>query len=264
MSRLFGIIAHPVAHSLSPVMHNAAFQALGMDARFEAFDVPPEQLGSFLQQRTEVEGFSVSLPHKEKVAACLDGVDLIAQQIGAVNTIYHKEGKRWGTNTDAPGFLAALQEVAPDLSGKRVVVLGAGGTARAVVYALKPLVAFITIINRTVPHGVALAKEFGCRYGGKIEDLLTETPDILINATSVGLEENEDFLLVPNGFIKPEVVIFDLVYRHEGATKFLAQAQQAGAKIIDGRRMLLHQGMMQFELWTGQKAPKEVMEKAIF
>ena len=264
MTKLFGIIAHPVEHSLSPAMQNAAFQALKIDAKFEKFDVKPEELEAFMKERTDLEGLAISLPHKEIVGQYLDNIDEVAQKIGAVNTMYKKDGQRWGTNTDAPGFLEALKEVMPDLSEKRVVVLGAGGAARAVIAALKPLVGFVTIINRTVEHGVELSEEFGCRYGGKIEDLTTETPDLLINTTSIGLEEQEEPDLVPEDFIEPEMTVFDIVYRREGKTKLLQHAEKQGATIIEGRKMLLHQGAHQFELWTGEKAPLDVMEKALY
>lgn len=262
MTRHFGIIAHPVDHSLSPAMHNAAFKALNIDADFQAFDVLPEQLSEFLKNHVELEGLAVSLPHKQGIIPYLDEVDTEAQAIGAVNTIYLKNGKRCGANTDAQGFIKALEEVIPDLSKKNAMVLGAGGAARAIVAALVPRVEFVTIINRTVPKGVELAKEFHCRYGGKMEDLVTETPDLLINTTCLGLEDT-DPEVVPRDFLKPEMVVFDSVYRKQGETPFIQRAKQIGAKTIDGKRMLLHQGMLQFELWTGQKAPQAVMEAAL-
>ncbi|HCW31955.1 MAG: shikimate 5-dehydrogenase, shikimate dehydrogenase [Candidatus Peregrinibacteria bacterium GW2011_GWF2_39_17] len=259
----FCIIAHPVEHSLSPIMHNAAFKAMQMEAVFVAYDVLPENLQNFMSTKKGWAGLAVSIPHKETIGQYLDGIDEIAKKIGAVNTVYRHNDQHWGTNTDAPGFLNALKEVMPDLSGKRVVVIGAGGAARAVISALKPLVGFLTIINRTVPKGVALAKEFECRYGGKIEDMVTETPDLLVNTTSVGLEALAEPNLVPLDFLKPSMLIVDIAYRQNGTTKLISEAQQVGAKFIEGRQMLLHQGMLQFELWTGQKAPREVMERAL-
>lgn len=263
MTSLFGIVAHPVAHSLSPVMQRAAFQAAGIDATFEAFDVKAEGLDEFMELRTDIEGLAVSIPHKENIGKYLDGVDKMAQKIGAVNTVYRKNGKRWGTNTDAPGFLNALSEVMPNLAGKRVVVIGAGGTARAILSVLVPRAGSVTIINRTAPHGVALAEAFGCRYGGKIEDLDTETPDLIVNATSVGLDAEHEPDLVPPGFMKPSMVAFDIVYRRHGTPKFAEHAKAAGATLIQGERMLFHQGILQFELWTGKPAPREAMEQAL-
>lgn len=263
MTRKFGIIAHPVEHSLSPAMHNAAFQALGIDATFEKFDVKPEELEDFLKAHANYEGFSVSLPHKEAVIGFLDGIDDVARAIGAVNTIYTKDGKHYGTNTDAGGFLRALKEIMPDLSGKRVLILGAGGFARAAVATLKPVVDSITIINRTIPKGVALAKAFACRYGGKIEDLFTETPDLIVNATTVGLTPGDTTEIVPQEFIKPEIAIFDAVYQANEVTHLIQEAKKAGSPTVSGEKLLLYQGVLQFEIWTGQKPPEDVMAEAL-
>ncbi len=263
MTKVFGIVAHPVEHSLSPAMHNAAFKALGIDAVFEKFDVKSEELEAFMRDRTDIEGLAISLPHKEEVGQYLDKIGDEAVQIGAVNTMYKKDGIRVGANTDALGFLRALQEVTPDLADKRVVVMGAGGAARAIIAALKSSVNSITIINRTPTTGVDVAKEFGVRYGGNFADLPTETPDILINTTSVGLEGEEEPDLVPQDFLESDMTVFDIVYRQNGETKLLKEAKVAGCTTLDGKKMLLYQGMMQFELWTGQKPPQEVMEKAL-
>jgi shikimate dehydrogenase len=263
MTDVYGIVAHPVIHSLSPAMHNAAFQSLNIDARFDAFDIQSEALGAFLAERKDLKGMAVSLPHKEQIGQHLDEVDELAQKIGAVNTVYWKDGKRVGTNTDAPGFMTVLQSVMPELTGKRGLVIGAGGAARAVLSVLVPAMDSVTVINRTVPKGVQIAKDFGCRYGGKIEDLDTETPDLIVNTTSVGLEGHDEPQLVPNDFIEPDMLVFDIIYRRTGTTKLLQEAQAAGAKTLDGKAMLLHQGMIQFKLWTGQDAPEEVMAGAL-
>lgn len=261
--RHFGILAHPVRQSLSPTMQLAAFKAAGIDATFEAFDVEPKKLKDFFKEYGEVEGLAVSMPHKETIAQYLDGIDDTAKAIGAVNTIYTKNGKRFGTNTDARGFLRAIKEVMPDLCGKRVLIVGAGGAARAIIYALKPLADSITLINRTVPKGVQLAKEFGVRYGGKLEDLITETPDLIVNATSVGMPGHEDSEIIPQDFLKPNVVVFDIVYHPGHTTYLIEEAKKAGAATVTGETMLLYQGVLQFELWTGKKAPEAVMRAAL-
>ena len=261
--RHFGILAHPIRHSLSPTMQMAAFKALKIEATFEAFDVEPSQLADFLKTHGEVEGLAVSMPHKENIGQFLDGVDETARAIGAVNTVYTKNGKRFGANTDGPGFLRAIRDVMPDLSGKRVLIVGAGGAARAIIHALKPLVGSITLINRTVPKGVQLAKEFGVRYGGKLEDLITETPDIIVNATPVGMPGHEDPEIIPQDFLKPGVVVFDIVYNPGHTTHLIEEAKKAGAIAMSGETMLLYQGVLQFELWTGQKAPEKAMRAAL-
>ncbi|MFA5842560.1 MAG: shikimate dehydrogenase [Candidatus Gracilibacteria bacterium] len=262
MPQLFGIIAHPVAHSLSPAMHNAAFKALKMEARFDAFDVLPEDLGEFMKEHRELKGMAVSIPHKETVGHYLDEIDPIAREIGAVNTVYWKGEKRCGTNTDAPGFLSAVKEAMPELEGKRAVVLGAGGAARAVVWALNKEGMGVTILNRTVGKAKALAEAFHVNVaknwdeiGGKI--------DLIVNTTSVGLEGHEEPELVPARYFHSNQVVFDLVYRKKGTTRLLATAQSVGAKIIDGKAMLLYQGVLQFEWWTGEKAPEEVMRESL-
>jgi len=268
MTSLFGIIAHPVAHSLSPAMHNAAFKALKMDARFDAFDVLPEDLEKFMKEHRELKGMAVSIPHKETVGQYLDEIDPIAREIGAVNTVYSKGEKRCGTNTDAPGFLRAVKEAMPELKGKRAVILGAGGAARAVVWALTKEGMEVAILNRTGEKAEMLAKAFQAvkdpqikvaknweEIGGKI--------DLIVNTTSVGLEGHEEPELVPARYFHSNQVVFDLVYQKKSITKLLVYAQSAGAKIVDGKAMLLYQGMLQFELWTGQKAPKEVMRTAL-
>lgn len=262
-TRRFGILAHPVRQSLSPTMQLAAFKAANIDATFEAFDVEPGKLANFLKTHGEIEGLAVSMPHKEEVGEYLDGVDDTAKAIGAVNTVYTKDGKRLGTNTDARGFLRAIKEVMPELRGKRVLIVGAGGAARAIIYVLKPLVDSITLINRTVIKGVQLAKEFGVRYGGKLEDLITETPDLIVNATSVGMPGHDDPEIIPQDFLKPNVVVFDIVYHPGHTTHLIEEAKKAGATTVTGETMLLYQGVLQFELWTGKKAPEAVMREAL-
>lgn len=260
----FGILAHPVKQSLSPYMQSAGFKAANIDATFEAFDVPPETLADFLCAHADHDGFAVSVPHKEAMLKLLDGAEEEAKAIGAVNTIYKKEGKWWGDNTDAPGIVRALTEVIPEaeLKTKRALILGAGGAARAAVYVLKPRVNSVTIINRTVPRGVAIAKEFGVRYGGKIEDLFTETPDFIVNATSVGMN-GEETEIVPFDFLKPTTVVFDLVYRPGEKTHLVREAEARGCRVVDGKTLLLYQGVLQFERWTGQTAPEDAMRTAL-
>jgi shikimate dehydrogenase len=263
MTQRYGIIGHPVAHSLSPAMHNAAFKALNIDATFESFDVAPEELEQFIRDNQDIQGAAVTIPHKQTIGQFLEGLDELSQNIGAVNTIYTQDGHHYGTNTDAAGFLRALKEKIPDLKGKRAMVIGAGGAARAVVATLVPQVDSVTIINRTIPHGVDLAKTFGCRYGGKIEDLTTETPDIIVNATSVGMEEGDETEIIPASFLHPETLIFDIVYRKSGPTHLIKEAEAAGCPTVDGKTMLLYQGEVQFEIWTGQKPPEDVMKQAL-
>ncbi len=262
---LYGLLAHPVSHSLSPVLYGRFFEECGMNhpgasaknsARFELFDVTPEHLGAFFERvRTEkISGLAVSIPHKEAVLDFLDDIDPVAKEIGAVNTIGWLGEKLVGWNTDWLGVTGAFAEAGVDVSGKRAMVLGAGGAARAVVYALAKMGADVVVTNRHFEKAEDLASQFRC---GVIdfEDRETVAADIVVNATSVGLEDENTSPVSAKFWRRPHAdapqIAFDLVYRPR-MTKFLRDAQEAGAKIISGDRMLLHQGRAQFQLLTGK------------
>jgi len=253
MKQIYGILAHPAGHSLSPAMHNAAFKALKIDAEFKYFDVKPQDLKKFILKvrKEKIKGLSVSSPHKEAIIGCLDRIDPVAKKIGAVNTIKNNKGKLTGTNFDWIGVQNSLLEKTK-IKGKTVVILGAGGAASAAVYAVKKNKAkSIFILNRTVSHAKKLAKKYHCKYGGF--DLFEKiNPDIVIQATSAGINSLKGVKIIPKKFLKPKMVVMEMIYAPL-ITKILRDAKVVGAKIITGERMLIHQGTAAFKYWTGKK-----------
>ena len=272
-TKLVGLIGYPVEHSLSPAMHNSAFTALGLNWCYVPLPVPPERVGEAIAglRALGFVGANVTVPHKEAVMAYLDHVTPEAQAIGAVNTIVVREGLI-GYNTDWQGFLTALSERGFDPQGKRAVVLGAGGAARAVVYALAQAGAQVTVLNRTLARAQALVQDFASLFPSLPLCFLPLTPQtleeqtaeahLLVNTTPVGLWPEVDQSIWPEDLTFPShLAVFDLVYNPR-QTKLLQQARAAGAKAIGGLGMLVHQGAAAFELWTGEKAPVETMYEA--
>ena len=253
---LCGVILHPAAHTRSPAMHNAAFAALGLDAVYVAFDVPPARL------RSAVEGaraLAVSLPHKEAVLALCDEVDETARRIGAANTLTAlPEGRLRGDNTDWIGLVRALER-ATSLAGRRAVVLGAGGTARAAVFGLKQRGARVWVLNRTRARAEALAQELDAEAGSGLEDLEGIDYELLVHTTRVGLREDRS--PVPIRALRPESVVFDAVY-DPPRTRLLCDAAERGARTVAGKWMLVEQAAEQIRLWSGREAPREVMAEA--
>jgi shikimate dehydrogenase len=273
-TKLVGLIGWPVEHSLSPTMHNSAFAALNLNWCYVPLLVPPERLGEAVAglRALSFVGANVTVPHKETVMLLLNHVTPEAQAIGAVNAIAVREGRSIGYNTDWQGFLIALNEGGFDPQGKRAVVLGAGGAARAVVYALAHAGAQATVLNRTASRAQALVQDFVPLFPHRSLVSLPFTPQaleertagahLLVNATPVGMWPEVDQSPWPEDLAFPgHLTVFDLVY-NPGQTKLLRQARAAGAKGIGGLGMLVHQGAAAFELWTGEKAPVETMYEA--
>ncbi len=256
---VFGIIGWPIGHSLSPVMHNAAFQNKRIKAVYGAFPTAPEDIRAAINgmRALHIKGVSVTIPHKEKVIPYLDALDPVAREIGAVNTILHKEDLLWGTNTDWIGVKEALREVVC-VKGKRVVVIGAGGAARAVVYALKTEGAEVIIYNRTFERAQSLAEAFSVKAKSWTE-LAQAEGEVLIQTTSVGLKEDRS--PVPSEILPRFEVAMDIIY-NPLETRFLREAKRAGCKIITGLKMLVYQGAEQFRLFTGFEPPVKIMEQA--
>lgn len=257
---LCGIILHPAGHTRSPAMHRAAFQARGVDATYLAFDVPPDALAAALAgaRALGIRQLAVSLPHKEAAIQHLDAVDPVADRIGAVNTITLREGRLEGANTDWGGAVRALERET-GLAGVRAVVLGAGGTARAVVHGLAERGAVVTVLNRTPERAEALARELGATAGGPLTALGDTDYDVLVNTTSVGL--GTDVSPVPAAAIARDTVVMDAVYQPEH-TRLLRDAEARGARTVSGKWMLVYQAAEQFTLWTGAEAPIEAMADA--
>jgi shikimate dehydrogenase len=265
---LVGIIGDPVEHSLSAPMHNAAFKHLKMDYVYVPFHVRGENLESAIQgaRSLEIKGLNVTIPHKTAVIPYLDEVDQAAQLIGAVNTIKFTENTAKGYNTDGVGAVKALEEITP-VKGKKVVIMGAGGAARALAFQLiLNGIVDLVIANRTRQKAEQLARdiqgklEFSPEVIGLKEMELSST-DILINTTSVGMYPHQDQPpLVRGDQMHPELVVNDVIY-NPLQTKLMEEAGSIGAKTLNGTKMLIYQGMESFRIWTGITPPVEVFEK---
>ena len=258
---LYGIIGHPVSHSLSPAMHNAAFDAVGINAVYLAFDVTDLPSAVRGIRALGIKGLSVTIPHKVEIMEFLDEVDDVARRIGAVNTLVNRNGSLWGGNTDWIGAVKALEEQT-QLEGKRAVVLGAGGSARAVCAGLKKRGAYVHIVNRTVENAKKLAERFACSWSG-LDEIQDIEGEILVNTTSVGMEPDSHKTPVPAEILERFSIVMDIVYAPL-KTRLLDEAEKAGCVTINGLRMLLLQAVSQFEFWTGRKAPINVMEKILY
>jgi len=275
-TKVYGIFGHPVSHSLSPIMHNAAFKKLKLDCVYIAFDIHPTNLDSATRaiKSLGILGANVTIPHKERIISFLDETYPEVALTGAVNTVKNENGKLTGYNTDVEGFLIAIKEdleVTP--KGLRVFLLGAGGAARAVLTALCMNGASeIYLINRTLDKANALASKFKKSYKDiSIEPYSLEdtdsverslrTADLLINASSSGMEGVASIKLQLE-LLPKDSMIYDLVYKPR-ETDLLKGAKELGLKAAGGLSMLIYQGAKSFEIWTGEKAPVDVMRKAI-
>ena len=290
----------PVEHSLSPVMHNAAFAALGLDWVYVPLPVAPGHVREAVQglRALSFVGASVTIPHKQAVIPWLDEVSAAAQAIGAVNTLVVRDGRLLGENTDWLGFLASLREAGVEPAGRRALILGAGGAARAVVYALVSVGAEVVVVNRTLARAEVLAREL-MELGGTQENSgelggvaeytegvpqsspeflrvpiqlaptveaavnLFSSIDLVVNTTSVGMWPRIDESPWPEAVpLPPSAVVCDLVY-NPLETQLLKSARSSGCRVVDGLGMLIHQGAAAFELWTGVEAPVKVMREEL-
>jgi shikimate dehydrogenase len=274
-TKIFGIFGHPVTHTLSPLMHNAAFDALGLPFRYLPFEVHPDRLQAAVKGILPlgILGLNITIPHKETILPFLDQVDEEAKRIGAVNTIEIDSGRLIGRNTDGRGFLQSLREMNVDLSGKRVVLLGAGGAAKAVAVTLaQQPIAEMVIVARTAARGKTLADRLttltprlkvslrGSDFGPDFP-VDSDRPTLLVNTTPLGLKQG-DPLPFPPHLLDPRWSVADLIYRPQ-ETPLLTAAKRAGAVVIPGLGMLLYQGALAFEIWTQRKAPLSVMRQAL-
>jgi shikimate dehydrogenase len=250
-------------------MHNAAFAALGLAWRYELLPVPPEELAQAVEM-LEAEGWrgaNVTVPHKEAVIGLLDDVDGTARAIGAVNTIVARKGDLVGTNTDAAGAMEALRAGGFEPAGRRALVLGAGGAARAVVHGLVGAGCGVTVHNRTPERAAVVARDVGTVgrpvvAATSLADLDLDAFDLLVNATAVGMAPHGDASPWPEALPLPvRWTVFDLVY-NPAETRLLARARMAGARVVGGLPMLVQQGALAFQLWTGEPAPVDVMYAA--
>ena len=279
--RLFGIFGYPLGHTLSPVMQEAAFEKLGIQAYYLPFEMRPAPFRKVMNgiHRLILDGFNVTVPYKTEVISFLDGLTPDARIIGAVNTVFRK-GRKWrGANTDWEGFLRSLKkEGGFSPRGKRVLILGAGGSARAVVFGLaKSSVGEINIAARRLSRARKIAGDFRPRFPGTRfqglplakKDLRAalEDADLVVNATSAGVIFGSKKLLpdslIPRSKRNQRKFFFDLVYPRGNSTPFLKSAKAKGHRILNGTGMLVYQGARAFEYWTGRKAPAAVMRRAL-
>lgn len=272
-TKLCGVIGDPIEHSLSPIMHNAAFRELKLDYAYLAFHVPKELLKSAILgiAGLGMAGLNITIPHKLEVMKYLDHIDEDALLIGAVNTVVNRDGKLIGYNTDGIGALEALKRNGVQVKGKRIALLGAGGASRAVAFKLSESAKSITILNRTKSRAVALAKTLGKNRDveAKAEKLnddnlgktLSEI-DVLVNTTSIGMWPDIGVSPVKKSLLPRGLTVFDIVY-NPVQTRLLSDACKRDCKVVEGVDMLVYQGAAAFELWTGARAPVTVMRGAV-
>jgi len=271
-TRVCGVIGDPIEHTLSPTIHNAAFDQLKLDFVFLAFRVKAADLENTIRgmRGLAIHGLNVTMPHKSTVISFLDEVDATVQFLGSANTILNKDGKLSGFNTDGVGALKALRENGVALSEKKMLLLGAGGAAKAIAFSLAKEVGELAILNRAAEKAKELAETLGRMFnkkvvgGGLSSDAIAKNlrdSDILINATSVGMKPNLTQSLVAPQWLKSDLAVMDIVY-NPVETKLAKDAKAAGAKVISGVEMLIYQGAASFEIWTGRSAPIEIMRRA--
>ncbi len=260
---VFGLLGNPVGHSLSPPMHEAAYEALGMDARYVTFEPAPDAVARALDGAAAlgIAGLNVTIPFKRTVLDHVDPAPLAAR-IGAVNTIDLGTEPPTGHNTDAAGVRRSFERAGVELDGRTAVVVGAGGAGRAATVALADAGAAVHVANRTVERAEGLADEVPDATAGGLDSLADRVPaaDLLVNATSVGMEGDES--PVPADLLHADLAVLDAVYTPV-ETRLLRDAAAAGATTVDGATMLLLQGVAAFERWTGRDAPVEAMETAL-
>ena len=271
---ILGVMGWPVRHSVSPAMHNAALQSLNLPYVYVAFAVPPEHIEQALRALPAlgIRGVNCTIPHKEAALRTVDVRTPVAEAIGAVNTVIVENGRLTGDNTDAYGFAAPLADLKFNLKSCNVLVLGAGGAARAVVYELLRQGAEVTLANRTIERAQRLADDMAKALGrsarcipmGSGSDLTdaAQSASLLVNTTSVGMNHaGEGHIPIPAETLHPGLLVYDLVYSPR-CTPLLAAAAQVGCDTLNGLPMLVHQGARAFELWTGSAPPVSVMLEA--
>ncbi len=273
--KIYGIFGCPLEHSVSPSIQNCAFDYYKLKSIYFAFERPPARFRFLMRHLKSIllDGFNVTVPFKQEVIRYLDGLSPEAKALGAVNTV-KKQGKKWiGYNTDLYGFLKGFSQSGFNPKNKRAVILGAGGSTRAVVYGLaKSGIREIAIFNRTFSHAKQIADQFKKKFpktNWKIY-LLNDKPlkialsqtDLMVNTTKVGLKSSDRLLVSRSIFPKKKILVYDLIYKPK-RTQLLKLASKLGHKTINGEAMLLHQGARAFELWTGRRAPIHDMRKAL-
>jgi len=272
-TKVAAVIGDPVAHSMSPAIHNAAFEACGLDWIYVAFQVAPDEIGRAMagMRALGIRGLSVTIPHKVSIIGHLDELDELARWVGSVNTVVNHDGQLIGTTTDGQGALEAFRAAGETTRGRRVVILGSGGAARAIAFAVArdatPSHLIILGIDEAERDrlGTELSHKTGISVdrGGldRLDEALHEA-QVLIQPTPVGMHPRSDESLVPARLLHAGLVVFDAVY-NPPETRLLSDAVRSGAKAIRGVGMFVHQAAAQFRLWTGKPPPVDVMEKVV-
>jgi len=269
MLKTFAVIGDPIDHSLSPTIHNAAYRELGLECTYIAYRIPKDQLDVEIDslKKIKISGFNVTIPHKINMLKFLDEVDENCKIIGATNTVINDNGYLKGYNTDMDGFLEPIKNRNIEIKNSNVLLLGAGGAARAIIAGMaKEKVKHVTIINRTIENSLQL-KEFSQNIGldsevKSIEEMTELHADynFIINSSSLGLQNESN--IIPTQIINEETVVYDIIYKPVN-TDLIKESKRKNAEIIYGYEMLLGQAVRSFEIWLGQKAPYETMKKAI-
>ncbi|MEN6520637.1 MAG: shikimate dehydrogenase [Armatimonadota bacterium] len=271
-TKVFGVFGHPVGHSLSPAMHNAAIESLGLNYVYVPFDVTPEYLPQALSgvRALGVSGVNVTIPHKEAVIELLDEVVGDAREVGSVNTIINIDGRLTGTSTDGAGFLRSLEGSGFSPKGKTAVVIGAGGSGRAVTFALAKAGAKVTVFSRSLTKAERLAEDIRSLgmecCAGDISSLQSSgsglETDLLVNCTPVGMYPDSGKTPVPAEVLRRGIVVCDLVY-NPVKTPLLEAAEARGARTVSGLDMLVYQGALSFKIWTGIEPSIHTMKAAL-
>ncbi len=257
-TKVYGIVGNPVSHSMSPAIHNLSFIEKGLNSIYVPLKVV--DIASFVREfkKIDIQGFSITIPHKETILPFLDDIESTAEKIGAINTVVNRSGRFKGYNTDST---AAIQGLENGMNNKqhlnKVAIIGAGGAARAIAYGLKDEGYEITIYNRTKERAMKLSHDIGCTYQG-FEKVCQIDANILINCTSIGMSPNTENSPVPKEILKPEMVVFDAVY-NPIQTRLLRDAEERGCCTVNGLTMFINQAAEQFRLWTGIEPPIELM-----
>ncbi len=273
-TQVLGVYGHPIEHSLSPVMQNAALRAMNLDFVYVPFHVLPDSLEEAVGaiRVLGLAGVNVTIPHKERVMSYLDQLGGEAGLIGSVNTIVNEKGRLRGESTDGAGFLRSIESEWGTISGAKALILGAGGSAKAVGFALAGAGCDIVVANRTQERAEELIKALNAVFGegrsraaGLEMEVLAEEvreADLLVNATSLGMYPDTDSIPVPPDLLHSKLSVYDLVYNPR-VTRLVAEARKKGSRAMTGIKMLAHQGALSLEMWTGRKAPVDIMEQAV-
>ncbi|MFX0008862.1 MAG: shikimate dehydrogenase [Candidatus Hermodarchaeota archaeon] len=272
-TKVLCVIGHPIEHSMSPVMHNAALKELSLDFIYLAFDVPPKDLEKAVLgfKKHDMKGINVTIPHKEAIIKYLDEIDHLAEKIGAVNTIKNINGQLIGRNTDAYGAKKALIDTGFELTGKKALIIGAGGAARAISFALSDEIDEIFICNRTEERAIKLAKDLkdstkitatGRTFSTDVLKSLIDKVDLLINTTPLGMYPDVEKTPIPRKFLADHLFVYDIIY-NPLKTQLLKDASETGCKTLNGIDMFINQGALAFEWWTDMKPNLDTMKEKI-